>query len=227
MPPLDFVSSGAAIVKTILQAAILAATLLYGAAPALAADTPFYPSAMNTVTGLPVSPDQFTPAQRCAYCHPVQHEQWRGSMHANAFADPLYRAAWREASKELGGAMDRLCAGCHTPVGTAAEQVWIRSSGEIVIHPLAEEGVTCDFCHSVQSLVLLEKGGNPGNAGLVVIPDGPGCLRAGRTSSCCFPPLQRRCRGSGSTGRLIRPMGPLDRYRSKNHAKIETVGIKK
>ncbi len=152
---------------------MLTATLFCVATPGMAADTPFYPSAINTVTGLPVSPDQFTPAQRCAYCHPVQHEQWRGSMHANAFADPLYRAAWREASKELGGAMDRLCAGCHTPVGTATEQVWIRSSGEIVIHPLAEEGVTCDFCHSVQSLVLLEKDGNPGNAGLVVIPDGP------------------------------------------------------
>jgi len=160
-------------VTNTLRVAGLAAALVASAALATAADTPFYPSAINTVTGLPVSPDQFTPAERCAYCHPVQHDQWRGSMHANAFADPLYQAAWREASRELGGSMDRLCAGCHTPVGTTTEQVWIRSSGEIVIHPLAEEGVTCDFCHSVERLTLLERGGNPGNAGLVIIPDGP------------------------------------------------------
>lgn len=148
------------------------ATALACAAPA-AAELPFYPSAINTVTGLPASLDAFTPAQRCAYCHPLQHQEWSGSMHANAFADPLYQAAWREASRELGGAMDRLCAGCHTPVGTATEQVWIRKSGEIVIHPLAREGVTCDFCHTVARVDLLERGGVPGNSGLVLDPAGP------------------------------------------------------
>ncbi|MBE0617309.1 MAG: hypothetical protein IH608_05210, partial [Proteobacteria bacterium] len=153
-----------------LRAAVLAAVF---AVPAVAADQPFYPSALNTVTGLPTSPDEFTPAQRCAYCHPEQHAQWRGSMHANAFRDPLYQEAWREASRELGGSMDRLCAGCHTPVGTATEQVWIRASGEIVIAPLAEEGVTCDFCHSVARVDLLERDGNPGNAGLALDPSGP------------------------------------------------------
>lgn len=148
------------------------ATALACAAPA-AAELPFYPSAINTVTGLPASLDAFTPADRCAYCHPLQHEEWAGSMHANAFADPLYQAAWREASRERGGDMDRLCAGCHTPVGTATEQVWIRESGEIVIHPLAQEGVTCDFCHTVARVELLERGGVPGNAGLVLDPEGP------------------------------------------------------
>jgi len=153
------------------RAAVLAAVLL--AAAASASDRPFYPSAINTVTGLPASPDEFRPAERCAYCHPVQHEEWRGSMHANAFRDPLYQAAWREASRDLGGSMDRLCAGCHTPVGTATELVWIREGGEIVIHPLAEEGVTCDFCHSVARVDLLERGGSPGNSGLVLDPAGP------------------------------------------------------
>jgi hypothetical protein len=151
---------------------IALATALACAASA-AAELPFYPSAINTVTGLPVSPSQFTPAAQCAYCHPLQHEEWRGSMHANAFADPLYQAAWREASRELGGAMDRLCAGCHTPVGTATEQVWIRESGEIVIHPIAQEGVTCDFCHTVAGAELLERGGVPGNSGLILDPGGP------------------------------------------------------
>ena len=147
--------------------------LLLLAASAEGADPPFYPSALNTSTGLPVSLSDFTPARECAYCHPFQHEQWQGSMHGQAFADPLFQAVWKEASRETGGKMDRFCAGCHTPTGTASEQVWIRETGEIVIDPLAEDGVTCDFCHSVERVILLERGGNPGNAGLSVDPDGP------------------------------------------------------
>ncbi|GAB6061372.1 multiheme c-type cytochrome [Deferrisoma palaeochoriense] len=143
------------------------------AVPAFAAEPVFYPKILNTTTGLPATPGQFTSADTCGYCHPVQYEQWRGSMHANALADPLYRALWREASRDTAGATDRFCAGCHAPVGALTEQVWIRDSGEIVIDPRADEGVTCDFCHSVVGVKLLEKGGNPGNSGLAVEPEGP------------------------------------------------------
>lgn len=154
--------------KTALLAALCLASASWGA------DGPaFYPKTLNTATGLPATPGQFTSARECASCHPLQHEQWAGSMHANAFVDPFYQAVWREASKETGGRTDRFCAGCHTPVGALTEQVWIRESGEIVIDPRADEGVTCDFCHTVVGVKLLEKGGNPGNAGLAVEPDGP------------------------------------------------------
>lgn len=151
-----------------------ALAVLVWAGPAGAADLPtFYPSAVDAATGLAVTPGQFTPARECSYCHPLQYEQWSGTMHANAFADPLYQAVWREASRDTGGRLDRFCAGCHTPVGAPSEQVWIRASGEIVIHPRATEGVTCDFCHTVAEVRPLEKGGSPGNAGLSVAPDGP------------------------------------------------------
>ncbi len=140
---------------------------------AVAADGPFFPSAIDTVTGYPAGADAYVPAAECGYCHPDQYRQWQGSMHANAFRDPLYRAVWREASQTQGGRFDRLCAGCHTPVGTVTEQVWIRASGEIVITPRAEEGVTCDFCHTVVRVLLRQPGEDPGNAGLLVDPRGP------------------------------------------------------
>lgn len=142
------------------------------AVPGGAEEFVFYPKILNTTTGLPASPGQFISAEKCAYCHPLQHEQWQGSMHANALADPLFRAVWRESSRETGGRTDRFCAGCHAPVGALTEQVWIRESGEIVIDPRADEGITCDFCHSVVAVKLLEKGGNPGNSGLAVDPEG-------------------------------------------------------
>lgn len=153
--------------------ALLAVLLCLAARCQAAEDPTFYPRSLNTATGLLASPGQFAPARDCAYCHPLQHEQWRGSMHASAFVDPFYQAVWREASRETDGRTDRFCAGCHTPVGSLGEQVWIRESGEIVINPRAEEGVTCDFCHTVAGIKVLEKGGNPGNAGFAVEPDGP------------------------------------------------------
>lgn len=61
-----------------LRRTVLAAALAC-AAPA-AAELPFCPNAINTVTGLPASLDEFTPADRCAYCHPLQKEEWTGSM---------------------------------------------------------------------------------------------------------------------------------------------------
>ncbi len=143
------------------------------AVPARAADRAvFYPGTLDTVTGLPASLDEFTPAERCGYCHPDQHGHWVGSMHGNAFRDPLFQAVWKEASREEP-ATARACAGCHTPIGSATEQVWIREDGEIVIHPFAEEGVSCDFCHSVERLVVLEKGGDPREAGWMLDPGGP------------------------------------------------------
>ena len=130
----------------------------------------FYPNTRDVATGGPVATEAFQPAERCGYCHPVQYRQWKGSMHAAAFRDPFYRAMWREAVREGGSGLERICAGCHSPVGTASDLVWVRETGEIVAHPRAEEGVTCDFCHSV--VRLLSEPGDRGG-GLLLDPSGP------------------------------------------------------
>ncbi len=141
-----------------------------GAGGGAAGEPMFYPSTQDVVTGGPVTPEAFQPAARCGYCHPLQYRQWKGSMHAAAFRDPLYRAVWREAVREGAAGLERICAGCHSPVGTASELVWVRRTGQVVAHPRADEGVTCDFCHSVVRLLppTRERG-----AGFLLDPSGP------------------------------------------------------
>ncbi len=148
----------------------VALPLLHPAGVARGGVPGFYPTTRDVATGGPVTPGAFQPARRCGYCHPLQYRQWKGSMHAAAFRDPLYRAVWREAVREGGSRLERACAGCHSPVGTAAELVWVRQTGEVVAHPRAEEGVTCDFCHSVVRLLPAAGGGR---GGFLLDPSGP------------------------------------------------------
>jgi hypothetical protein len=134
---------------------------------------PFYPSLLDTNTGEPVELSSFTPAERCGVCHTAQYEGWGQSMHAFAFKDPFYRAVLAEASRETEGRVDRLCVGCHTPIGTVAEFVWIREDGQIDVDDMANEGVTCDLCHSITEVFPLEAGGELGNAGFLIDAQGP------------------------------------------------------
>jgi len=168
-----------------------------------------YQTLINSSTGLNIKPDDFESAEKCGECHPDQFSEWIGSMHANAYTDSLYRAMWVEASRELGQELDQLCAGCHTPVGTATKQVWIRDSGKIVIHDLAKEGVTCDFCHTIEWVEVMQGSNSFGNAGLAVDPHGP--KRSANISSggvfhdVADSPLQGRSELCASCHNLFHP----------------------
>ena len=56
------------------------------------AKTPFFPSLINTHTGKPVSSSEFMSPDICAGCHGEIFSQWKGSMHAHAFVDPVFQA---------------------------------------------------------------------------------------------------------------------------------------
>ncbi|MEW6489128.1 MAG: multiheme c-type cytochrome [Thermodesulfobacteriota bacterium] len=132
---------------------------------------PFFPSLLNTATGKPVLSTDFFPPQRCRGCHAEIFDQWKGSMHSNAFHDPVFQALWRLGSDETGGAVDKLCAGCHTGVGTVAEEVVRDANGHFQVSEIAAEGVQCHFCHSVVSSNMLQTPTNmPQNASIVVDP---------------------------------------------------------
>lgn len=169
-----------------------------------------YQTLINSSTGLNIKPDDFDSAEKCGECHPDQYTEWIGSMHANAYQDPLYRAMWIEASKELGGTMDQLCAGCHTPVGTATKQVWIREDGQIIIHDIAKEGVSCDFCHSIEWVEVMQGNNSYGNAGLAVDPHGPIRTASSKGSGIFHDvvssPLQSRSEVCASCHNLFHPV---------------------
>ena len=71
---------------------------------------PFFPSLLNTRTGGPVSSGEYEDPDRCRMCHRDIYNQWKGSMHSNAFVDPVFQALWRIGEEETEGAIRNLCA---------------------------------------------------------------------------------------------------------------------
>ncbi len=132
---------------------------------------PFFPSLLNTATGKPVKSTAFYPPSKCKGCHAEIFDQWKGSMHSNAYRDPVFQALWKLANKETNGLTDKLCAGCHTAVGTVSEEVRMGDDGEFHVSEIAEEGVQCHVCHSVVGTRMLETPTTmPQNASIVVDP---------------------------------------------------------
>jgi hypothetical protein len=148
---------------------------LFLAFPVSAADLtekyPFFPSLINTVTGGAVRSTEFFPPSKCRGCHPDIFDQWKGSMHSNAARDPVFLALWKIGSDETKGGVEKLCAGCHTGIGTVAEEVRRGDDGEFTMSDIAREGVQCHLCHSVTaSTMLTTPTAMPQNASLVLDP---------------------------------------------------------
>jgi len=114
--------------------------------PGVAAkNSPFFPSRASTA-GRKTTSDQFDPPEVCGGCHNEIYAQWKGSMMANAWADPIYRAVLNAVSKATGGKVDNFCMGCHTPVGVVTREA--KPSGE-GMSEIAARGVQCDVCHNI------------------------------------------------------------------------------
>lgn len=108
---------------------------------------PFYPSRAST-GGRILSISDFDPPTICAACHADIYAQWKGSMHSNAWFDPVYRAALNLISKATNHKVDLFCMGCHTPIGVVTKQARLDGAG---MSPAATSGVQCDFCHNVSA----------------------------------------------------------------------------
>jgi cytochrome c554/c'-like protein len=106
---------------------------------------PFYPSRAST-EGKKLTIDMFDPPEVCGGCHSDIFQQWNGSMHSNAWKDPIYRAVLNLASKGTEGQVDKLCMGCHTPIGLTTGEANPAGKG---MSEIADKGVQCDFCHNV------------------------------------------------------------------------------
>jgi hypothetical protein len=115
-----------------------------GVAPAGA---PFFPSRAST-GGRMVSATDFESPEICTACHAEIFTQWRGSMHSNAWFDPVYRAALNMISQASGGRADRFCMGCHTPIGVVSKEARLDGAG---MSTQASSGVQCEFCHNVSA----------------------------------------------------------------------------
>lgn len=136
---------------------------------------PFFPSLFNTTAGGPVESKTFTPPNVCEECHSDIYDQWKGSMHANAWEDPVFQALWRMGNEETAGLTEKLCAGCHTAIGVVSEEILARGEdGDYMISEIAQRGVQCDVCHSVKEATFLDaEGHEPHNGTLLLDPGSP------------------------------------------------------
>lgn len=136
---------------------------------------PFPPSYLSTDLGRELNPSDWEDPKVCMGCHPRQFKGWQGSMHSNAFKDPIFQAEWALAHKELGDQIDNLCGACHSPVGVLTQTITFDPergiNGGFTAPPIAEQGVFCDVCHTVSGTTSTHTNTlEPGNASLVASP---------------------------------------------------------
>lgn len=90
--------------------------------------------------------EELTKPETCMECHPKHTDEWRGSMHAYAADDPVFRALNAKGQEETGGALGTFCVQCHAPV---AVQLGLTTDGTNLDEvPAWARGVTCYACHN-------------------------------------------------------------------------------
>jgi len=89
--------------------------------------------------------------QTCNECHPRHVTQWSASMHAYASDDPVFLAMNRRGQRETGGALGTFCVKCHAPM---AVELGLTTGADFdpAKLPAAARGVTCYFCHNIESV---------------------------------------------------------------------------
>ena len=105
------------------------------------------PAADGKVSPPPSEPPVYRSATACAPCHPEIYRTWKSSKHATSFTDPAFQLPYDRIRRSNPG-KTLVCERCHNP-------------GRFLLPPnaplaaiFAQEGVTCDFCHSVESVHL-------------------------------------------------------------------------
>ncbi len=94
--------------------------------------------------------DGWTSSAICGECHQAIHAVWQQSLHANAWKNGVFQAAYRRSIDAYGETEARACLACHTPT--------VRTSKDYAVQQaVTAEGVTCDFCHSVKAVDLDRK----------------------------------------------------------------------
>jgi hypothetical protein len=86
----------------------------------------------------------------CATCHADHYRDWAGSMHAYASDDPVFLAMNRRGQDETSGQLGSFCVKCHAPM--ALHEGATTDGTNLASVPQKLKGVTCFFCHSIDSV---------------------------------------------------------------------------
>lgn len=96
-----------------------------------------------------IKASDYTDPEFCADCHAEIFAQWNGSMHSNAHRDPVYQKLFLMASREANSTFDAFCTKCHAPIAYLSGD--IPSADNYTVSEIAEKGISCDFCHTVNA----------------------------------------------------------------------------
>jgi nitrate/TMAO reductase-like tetraheme cytochrome c subunit len=105
-------------------------------------------------------------AATCGVCHTEIYQEWRETLHAKAWTDPVYQAALKEQKRP------ELCHKCHIP-----ESVLDRAGRQpIARETRKDEGITCVSCHEQKGTIHGPFGAktdaHPSEKDVLFTPDG-------------------------------------------------------
>ena len=88
--------------------------------------------------------------ETCQRCHQQHYTDWAHSVHAYASDDPVFLAMNKRGQRETDGGLGDFCVQCHAPMAVMDG----KTSDGLNLADLGPEyhGVTCFFCHSVNSV---------------------------------------------------------------------------
>ncbi len=114
--------------------------------------------------------NQFIDPSICGECHSAKLEQWSGSMHSQAFYDPLWRSAtklfFKTAVKKEEILEMKTCVKCHTPLGFRSYSISSPGDDYDKLSALPAQGIFCNWCHNINEVKHI------GNARYDVDPGG-------------------------------------------------------
>jgi Cytochrome c554 and c-prime len=84
-------------------------------------------------------------AEYCGDCHRAIYDGWKHSVHATAMESRLFQDAMKMADADFGSDARKVCLHCHSPLA-------IPSGDLSLVRKVSWEGITCDYCHSIQDV---------------------------------------------------------------------------
>ena len=108
---------------------------------------------------------EFSNPANCQGCHPVQFQEWQGSVMHYAGVSPTFNAfelainRLTNGSTRPDGANANFCSECHSPTAIFAGEVPDYQpdpdNASFLVDsfsPVSREALSCDFCHTVTGL---------------------------------------------------------------------------
>jgi len=105
--------------------------------------------AISGHNAIAIQPSDYIQPEVCGGCHTEIYAQWNGSMHSLAHIDPVYLKLFVIASKETNNTFDEFCTKCHSPIAIITGEN--PSADNYKVSEVAEKGISCDFCHTVNA----------------------------------------------------------------------------